>query len=499
MKIREESAIRFAVLGFLALQLCWIVALPPFRGIDEFDHVYRAAAVAHGQIVAGPVEATRGTGAWLRVPIGIVTAARDECERLEYTTDADCIPSEAREGMAKVASGAGRYYPLYYLAVGWITLWTGGDAAVLLMRLLTSFLCASLFFICLRSLKLASSGRWPLVGLLLSISPVAVYSGSIVAPNGVEIMAGLAVWSTLTAALRRPQLLAAGPILPCLVVASCLLAVLRQLGPLWLLLVVGLSVASFPTSSKSLFASLQSRRGFWACAGVLLAVMSSLSWTLFNRSLVIGRVEEGSVTYADLSSALPSLNMLWLLQSIAAFPTRNEQAPTTVYVCIALLWLGIMALAWRRGSRWQFGVALSIPLLASVMANLVTWATFLEFAASWQGRYALPLTVGAAVMAGWSLDIREVVTPKPKLVIPVSLIFAVGHSLSISNIMLGLDSSQEGLIPWTARVLIVTLFAGLAGMTMFAPVWLKTEEVPRAGRRLQMPTSVDVTAMEGTE
>jgi hypothetical protein len=30
------------VLGALVMQAAWILALPPFRGADEFDHAYRA-------------------------------------------------------------------------------------------------------------------------------------------------------------------------------------------------------------------------------------------------------------------------------------------------------------------------------------------------------------------------------------------------------------------------------------------------------------------------
>lgn len=42
---------RFAFLVFLGallMQAAWIVAVPPFRGSDEFDHAYRAASVADG-------------------------------------------------------------------------------------------------------------------------------------------------------------------------------------------------------------------------------------------------------------------------------------------------------------------------------------------------------------------------------------------------------------------------------------------------------------------
>ena len=49
-----RSAVRFGVLtfvGMLLLQTAWILAVPPYHAIDEFDHAYRAAGVAHGQWV----------------------------------------------------------------------------------------------------------------------------------------------------------------------------------------------------------------------------------------------------------------------------------------------------------------------------------------------------------------------------------------------------------------------------------------------------------------
>jgi hypothetical protein len=37
------------LVGVMLLQSAWILAVPPFRGSDEFDHAFRAAGVATGQ------------------------------------------------------------------------------------------------------------------------------------------------------------------------------------------------------------------------------------------------------------------------------------------------------------------------------------------------------------------------------------------------------------------------------------------------------------------
>ena len=56
--------------GVLLVQLAWILTVPPFRGIDEFDHAYRAAAVAHGQWLPRASASVRGHGEYVEVASG---------------------------------------------------------------------------------------------------------------------------------------------------------------------------------------------------------------------------------------------------------------------------------------------------------------------------------------------------------------------------------------------------------------------------------------------
>ena len=81
-----RRAVLLFVAGLALLQAAWIFALPPFRGIDEFDHVYRADAVAHGQWVAPREQATNGRGALVNVRPSIVESASAMCDSYKYTT-----------------------------------------------------------------------------------------------------------------------------------------------------------------------------------------------------------------------------------------------------------------------------------------------------------------------------------------------------------------------------------------------------------------------------
>ena len=85
----DRTAARFALwvlLGSMLLQAAWVLALPPFRGIDEFDHAYRAAAVADGQwLPVGPHRRRTAAASCSVVPAGMVEDAGPVCRALEYT------------------------------------------------------------------------------------------------------------------------------------------------------------------------------------------------------------------------------------------------------------------------------------------------------------------------------------------------------------------------------------------------------------------------------
>ena len=90
--------------GLCGLFAVWVLVMPPFAGSDEFDHAYRAAAAARGEWAIDPVNATRGTGAFLKVPTDIVEAAQPECQYLRYTRDHDCVGTPGRGRPHRVAA-----------------------------------------------------------------------------------------------------------------------------------------------------------------------------------------------------------------------------------------------------------------------------------------------------------------------------------------------------------------------------------------------------------
>ena len=136
-----RRAVLLLLLGAALLQAAWILAMPPFRGADEFDHAYRAAAVARGEWRAGAV-ATNGRGQYVEVPDALVRAAHDQCAALRYTGADNCtgLPG-SRPGLTRSRTGSGSYNPVYYWIVGTVGRCCDGATSLYAMGVASALLC----------------------------------------------------------------------------------------------------------------------------------------------------------------------------------------------------------------------------------------------------------------------------------------------------------------------------------------------------------------------
>lgn len=471
-----------AILGGLGmLQALWMLVIPPFGGIDEFDHAYRAAAAARGQWLVEPSEATRGTGAWLEVPSDLVRAARPRCEGLAYTSASDCIG--VRHGdVTRIASGAGRYHPLFYAVVGIPALPFDGAAALFVMRLSTAALALTLLALALAGTRRWARTAWPGVGLATVCTPVVVYSGSFVSPNGVEMMAALAFWcSAFGLMMRRSTRSGDRCLTVAATVSAAVLATLRPLGPLWCLLIV-LSVVICVRPPWSRFQELmRDRAAQIGGAVVFLSALQCTVWVFTMHALKLG-VEPG-IRHSGLAHRIVlSLGEepLWALQTIAAFPMRNQPTHTSVYATYLVLFLAVMVIGLKRASshaRTAIGV---VVLIAVGLPFLSTVSSFDKFGVAWQGRYGLPLSMGIVLLATWALDRRgHPVDPRFRFVAMV--LFVVAHAVSLAYSVHVAPGSPPAHLPapWTA---LATIAIGCAALVAAATVWWGATAEPDGAR-----------------
>ena len=449
------------VVGFLLLQAAWVLTVPPFRGSDEFDHVYRAAGVASGQWVLSE-NADNGRGQLVEVSRDLADAASAQCASLTYTGHDNCYPAaDAGDGRVLVATGAGSYHPLFYLVVGAAAAPFDGTTALYVMRATTALLC--LVLLGAAAWAAHRRGSWGRAGVVLALTPVVGYTSVVVAPNGLEISAGLALWTALLALGDDDAPVPERGLFWLAVVAASVLTTLRLLGPVFVLLVVG-SVALLCGERLWRRARAAPRRTLAGVAVVGLATLGSAGWILSG-----GQLETSSETGDNLTTWGPGSVVLWALQSIAAFPFRDQPGPLLVYPVVGGLALALWVAALVRARRRDVGVLVVVLTVTLLLPAVITALTIAAQGNIWQGRYGLPYGVGFVLVAAWVVARRRPDRPPPRRVlVPAALAWTAVTAaclLKVRHLEAGraVSVTDPGWwVPWPVVVVaLVVVGAGL--------------------------------------
>ncbi len=390
--------------GLLAVQVAWIGSFQAFRGLDEHDHVFRADSVAAGHWLSTGETTDQSRGELVSVRRSIIEAAEPVCESWPYTEHYDCH-AYAADGPDRgmIASAAARYNPVFYWVIGTAAKPFEGTNAVYAMRVAGASICALLVALAFAALQQLTASTWRLGALLIVLTPTMTYSTAVAAPNGVEMAAALLTWAALLAVVRSPETL---PRLPRWLVALAatglvVLCTVRTLGPLWALLIVAAIVALTPRTRLTTLVrhhrwSLVALGGAWIAASLAGGMWSLASGT--NDPSSEGASLDGSA-WGDLADQL----VLWTLQSIGAFPARDQRAPVIAYALfvvasVVILWLGA-----RSASRRTRRVMMAILAAVVVVSATITVLTYPSVGFAWQGRYIWPLSMGVPLLAGISI------------------------------------------------------------------------------------------------
>jgi hypothetical protein len=483
-RTRRVFAITFA--ATLLTQLAWILALPAFQGIDEFDHAYKAAAVAHGEVLAPAEQAVHGRGGVVRVPASLVKAAGPVCASYDYTGRDNCRAIRHEPGgMVGIASAASRYNPVYYAVVGTLARPFHGAAFDYAMRVFSAIGCALLLAWGAAVTARWSRDAWPMAAYALVTTPVLLYSTSVGAPNGIEYAGALLLWTSGIALARDPD---PRPLLPFTVAASLMLLV-HTTGALWLVIALAALLLTRPrTHWRTLVGSHRAAVGA-AVLSVALVGLSCVGWVLLAHT---NAPESDGPGHAPSVALLAVQNILWPLQAVAAFPMRDQAAPPVVYAALLLPLVALLVLGWRAaGARTR--IVLAMLLAATVVVpTALTWLTFAELGTAWQGRYSLPLYAGLPLLAASALTGNRPLRV-PFRVALVGLI-TLGSAVSVAHLARDVVVSRPGrsaaeALP--AGWLLVGVLAAL-GSLMLVPLVV--------GPRRSTPTDVpDVQGVQGVQ
>ena len=429
MEVGRQAPVRLSLLlgAVLVLQLMWVLAVPPFRAIDEFDHAYRAASVARGEWIAGE-PAEDGRGDLVTVPGSLVDAAGPVCNWYPYTYRDNCTAvSEVGDGLVTVASASARYNPVFYWVVGLPTYVAEGPWFLYGTRIVATLLCSALMLAALALLRRSSASAWLVPGVLACMTPSLVYMTTVGAPNGVETSAAMLVFAALLVPGLRADARTERLALWGFAVGAVVLSSVRTLGPLWLVLLVATSLLVVGVRPWLAFVARR-RTACLAVAGAAgLACLGNVVWTLSQRTNAFNQERDGHVFHHPWSGSLARIP-LWFFQSIAAAPTRDEPAPTLVYALGAVMSIGWLVLALRRGGRrwWLVVGALSLAWVAvQLLFSVLGYRTL---GAYWQGRYALPFLITLPLVAAY-VAARSGARPPGRLTWSLGAVMLVGMNL----------------------------------------------------------------------
>lgn len=388
------------LVGILLLQAAWILAVPAYRGIDEFDHAYQAAAVARGQWHATE-PAEHGRGSVVEIPGSIVRAASPICSTYTYVGHDNCFPITRRPGdLVEVATAAASYNPAYYLAAGTLARPFPGQGFDYAMRVFTAIGCALLLAWAAALTVSWTSSPWPRIALVAGLTPVFTFSTSIASPNGISYACAALLWSALVSVVTgnrvRAAVVAAGT-------ATAGFVVTHATGLLWTPMIVLAATLLVPWPRwREIWRA--GRTTILPVAAVVAVICGASAWwirTMGTNSLPTP-TRHGAEAHLPLAD-LPLYHVLWALETIAVFPTRSDPAPVGVY----LLWIGVLGLVFglavrRLVLREVAGLVLLTGFLV-VVPTMLSIASYASEGWGWQGRYNLPLWLGVTTIAGLAL------------------------------------------------------------------------------------------------
>jgi hypothetical protein len=403
---RRWLTLLIAFVAVLAPMALWALASPIGSIPDEPSHAIRAAAVARGQFVSEPwvknpalAEAT--------VPENIANAHDLVCFAFDPEKTADCQDAvrDRDQDLVTTGNSAGLNSPVFYALVGWPSLFLHGDAAFYGMRLAGAVLSALAVAIMVMQLTLLARFRWAVVGGVVAITPMVLYLGGSINPNGLEAAAAGGLFATLLATFRGVQLgrrlwEQAGL---ALLTASFLLTG-RSISLLWVLVI---AVVAMLLGSRQRTLELLRKPAAWALIAGLAAVgLLTVLWYVFPP--VYGtETEPGNpgvigLAFVFVFTLLQTVDFLFGM--IGLFGWVDTSAPSltvAVWVAAILLMLATSVIWGRAGSRWAVWVLLAVTVLVPPITQIGVYA---QSGFIWQGRYMLAILVCLLIAAGLALD-----------------------------------------------------------------------------------------------
>lgn len=456
--------------GMAAVTISWALLAPLVSGPDEASHLIRAETVVHGHLVLGLFD-SRG------FPLAPVSPGAAQlwdqiCYLWDTTLSAACAPvlDPATAPGALAATGAGRYNPVYYAAVGWPSLLLTGEPAYYAMRIVSALLNSAFIGLAFGALAQLHRRSAAALGLFAGLTPMVGYLASVVNPNSVEITAGAALFGWLALIALQPSRRAMPLRVTVVVVSALFVVTARAITPLWALLII---VAALLLADGKRWAVLARSAWLWAAVAVgAVLTAASLAWVVIVAPLT------PTAPYPGVGDDFPTAFATMLGRTIddgrdlfGQFMTLEPPAALVLALVAGVLSIVVVALLLGRG-RARIATAV---LAAAVLLGppVIQGVSAFEHGYIWQGRYILALLPPLLVAAGLAIRSGTLVRHRTLWASVFGALSAAsivaGQTLVFTRAAVGTDRSRweaftspEWVPPVPAAACMVVTVAGVA-------------------------------------
>jgi hypothetical protein len=442
----QSSSRRVWLTSFVLVTLLsalWGIANPPFAGPDEPAHVIRAHAIDHGELTGKTVSPrlraelrTDDTHLEVRAP-AVYKDVGTPCFAFDGNVTASCIRVDGSTRDTDAVTTAGRHPPAYYAVVGIGTLLhEPGSGTVYLMRFITALISGALIASAITALRRTASPTLVAVGLLFAISPMVLFVTGIVNPSAPEIAAAITLWVCGLILVSGTDEQVDNRLVTIVGISACVLALSRQLAPLWLGLIALVMLGySKRTSLRNLARSGWAR--LWAVLVVACAAAQT-AWVLIVKPLDATNLERGrfDVPASEIVRHTFGEGFLRYREMIGFFGWGDSPSPLLTYIVwaagVGFLFFLAINLATRRQVAVIFGLIAAIIVVPIALEGAAYRDVGWVF---WQGRYTLPLAVGLPIFTAMAIASTERGRQfiQPRLILGVGVLVAVAHILAFAQ------------------------------------------------------------------
>jgi hypothetical protein len=399
----SPSKVFAAAFAVLAVNMAlWSLATPLFASPDEPAHVERAVALYRGQLIGTTQGSASNPLTGIAIPeLYTHGGPWSGCFTFKETVSSVC--AGAFTGTSKIfhtTTYVGRYPPLYYAVVGLPSVFTVSTKGIYAMRMMSDLLNSAILALAVMSVVVWSRNRYLLIGLLIAITPMTLFLGSVVNPSGFEIASAICLWTSglvlvLDHAERPPPRLVAT-----VAGSAALLLLARPLSPLWAAVI--LVVLALIAGLRGTLSLLRDRSVRWSLALLVPAALFAGIWIVAAHSLdllPVGAKALPGETRAHLLGTIVGNTGTWLQQMIGIFGWLDTLSPLVTYLAwyAAIGLVLLLALACAR-ARHSATLALVVGIVV-VVPVVISYGQAHRIGVIWQARYIMPIAVGVPLLA----------------------------------------------------------------------------------------------------